>query len=214
VTGQIVQALDAGPITTDGCTALTNPEEVAGKIALIDRGTCEFGTKAANAQAADAIGVIIVNNSAGLMDPMGPGFHGSTVVIPVLSITQEAGARIKGRLAEGEGVTATLTRVDTQPPDLAQPDDVTVTAEPGEGSAAVTFPLPTATDDVDPSPTVVCTPPSGSSFPLGETVVTCVATDSSDNSANVTFTVTVECGDPKNDPKGKKAEKGKDCQGV
>ena len=81
-------------------------------------------------------------------------------------------------------------------------------------SLVVTFPLPAATDNADPDPTVVCAPPPGSSFPVGETLVTCVATDEWSNSASATFTVTVLCGDPKNDPTGKKAEKGKDCKGV
>ena len=32
----------AGPSTTDGCSPLSNVAQVAGKIALIDRGTCGF----------------------------------------------------------------------------------------------------------------------------------------------------------------------------
>jgi len=88
-TANIVLALDAadasGPLTTDGCTALTNAAAIAGNIALIDRGTCGFQVKANNAQAAGAIAVIIANNVVG--DPtftsMGP--TGTTpVTIPAL----------------------------------------------------------------------------------------------------------------------------------
>ena len=43
ITGDVVVAEPA-----DGCTDITSP--VAGKIALIDRGTCEFGLKALNAR--------------------------------------------------------------------------------------------------------------------------------------------------------------------
>jgi hypothetical protein len=61
VTGQIVQAVDAadpaGPSTTDGCSAITS--DVAGKIAIVDRGTCSFVIKAANVQAAGAIAMIV-----------------------------------------------------------------------------------------------------------------------------------------------------------
>src|SRR6202035_1661231 len=68
-TASVVQALDAanpsGPSTTDGCTALTNAAAVAGNIAIVDRGTCGFIVKVQNAQAAGAIGVIVVNNVAG-----------------------------------------------------------------------------------------------------------------------------------------------------
>ena len=53
----------------DGCTAITN--DVTGKIALIDRGVCTFGNKISNAEAAGAIGVIVVNNVAG--DPTAMG---------------------------------------------------------------------------------------------------------------------------------------------
>jgi len=43
----------------DGCLAITTP--LSGKIAFIDRGTCNFVVKAANAQAAGAIGMVIGN---------------------------------------------------------------------------------------------------------------------------------------------------------
>jgi hypothetical protein len=59
---------------------------------------------------------------------------------------------------------------------------------PGE---VVTFAV-TATDDVDPSPVVVCMPPSGSTFPPGTTVVACTATDASGNRSTCRFPVTVE----------------------
>src|SRR5690606_36124504 len=39
----------------DGCGVLVNAASMPGKIALIKRGTCQFGTKAKNAQAAGAV---------------------------------------------------------------------------------------------------------------------------------------------------------------
>ena len=50
-------------IPNDGCTAITN--EVSGKIALIDRGSCDFVLKVANAEASGALGVIVANNVTG-----------------------------------------------------------------------------------------------------------------------------------------------------
>ena len=80
-TGNIVIGLDAsdaaGPLTTDGCSPLTNAAAVAGNIALIDRGTCGFGVKYANARDAGAIGVIIANSSAGAFGNMGGTFTGA-----------------------------------------------------------------------------------------------------------------------------------------
>ena len=53
VSSAVVAAMDAadgsGPSTTDGCTAFTNAGDVAGKIALVERGTCGFAVKARNA---------------------------------------------------------------------------------------------------------------------------------------------------------------------
>ena len=55
--------------------------------------------------------------------------------------------------------------------------------------AAISFALPTATDDEDPSPAVSCDHAPGSKFSVGSTLVTCTATDASGNRAQTTFTV-------------------------
>jgi hypothetical protein len=56
--------------------------------------------------------------------------------------------------------------------------------------AVVTFSV-TAIDDIDPDPQVVCTPPSGSLFPIGVTQVSCTATDDAGNMDQCLFDVTV-----------------------
>jgi hypothetical protein len=106
--GEIVQALDAadaaGPATTDGCSPLTNPAQVAGRIALVDRGTCLFVEKVANAQAAGAIGVVVANNVAtGLITMSGSA---AALAIPSLFVSQFDGSRIKAQL--GGSVQASL----------------------------------------------------------------------------------------------------------
>lgn len=78
---------------------------------------------------------------------------------------------------------------DTTAPVLTLPADQTVNATSPAG-AAVTF-AASATDDTDPAPTVTCTPPSGATFAIGGTAVSCSATDTSGNSSNGTFNVTV-----------------------
>ncbi len=120
-TAAVVQALDAanasGPLTTDGCTALTNAAAVAGNIALIDRGTCGFIVKVQNAQAAGAIGAIVIGNVPGdpsLVSMSGTAPPGPAVTIPSVFISSDDGARIKAQL--GGGVNATLaaaTAADT-----------------------------------------------------------------------------------------------------
>jgi hypothetical protein len=57
--------------------------------------------------------------------------------------------------------------------------------------AVVTYPLPQASSTCGVITNIVCTPPSGSAFPIGTTTVTCTAYDSLGNSATCTFTVTV-----------------------
>ena len=82
--------------------------------------------------------------------------------------------------------------VDVTDPVITCPADSSVNADAGGCDAVVTFTAPTATDNCDPSPTVVCVPPSGSVFPAGPTLVTCTATDACGNSSECTFTVTVD----------------------
>lgn len=87
--------------------------------------------------------------------------------------------------------SATYTIVDTGVPTFAGvPADSTSEAT-GPSGAAVTYALPTATDAVDGTLPVTCTPASGTTFPLGSTTVTCTATDNSANTSTKTFTVTV-----------------------
>jgi large repetitive protein len=85
----------------------------------------------------------------------------------------------------------TVTVRDTTPPALQSvPGNRTAEATSAAG-ASVSFPLPTATDAVDSTPTVTCSPGSGSTFQLGTTTVRCTARDDSNNSSSQTFTVTV-----------------------
>jgi Zn-dependent metalloprotease len=99
LTADIVVALDGTAPASDACTALVNADAVRGKIALIDRGTCEFGTKALNAQNAGAIAVLVANNAASGIPNMGPGVDGARVTIPAVGIEQATGNTIKTALA-------------------------------------------------------------------------------------------------------------------
>jgi hypothetical protein len=78
---------------------------------------------------------------------------------------------------------------DETPPTLHLPDDISVEAADASGTN-VSYSV-SATDDRDPNPTVVCTPSSGSFFPLGTTTVNCQATDASGNVATGSFLVQV-----------------------
>jgi subtilisin family serine protease len=86
----------------DGCTALP-AGSLAGKLALIRRGTCGFYNKALNAQNAGAIGVVLYNNQPGSVTPtVAPVAPLTTpIVIPVVMISQVDGNLIDSRLAAG-----------------------------------------------------------------------------------------------------------------
>ncbi len=93
---------------TNGCTAIT--EDLTGKIALIDRGSCTFKTKVLNAQLKGAIGVIVANNVAGFPFGMGDDATISTpITIPSMMTTQAVGNAIKAQLAVPATVTVRLT---------------------------------------------------------------------------------------------------------
>lgn len=113
VTGTIVAALDAanvdGPSTTDGCSPYTNASAIAGNIALVDRGTCTFVKKALNAQAANARAIVVADNRRETCIAPGMGGDDSTVMIPVISVTQDDGTAIRAQLANG---VSAMLRVD------------------------------------------------------------------------------------------------------
>lgn len=87
------------------------------------------------------------------------------------------------------GGTFTVTVVDTTPPALTLPADQTIEATGGAGAIA-TF-AASANDLVDGTVAVACTPPSGSTFALGTTTVSCSATDAHDNTSAGSFSVNV-----------------------
>ncbi|MBL8911419.1 MAG: M36 family metallopeptidase [Archangium sp.] len=108
ITFPLMLANDGDATPTDGCAAAWPANSAAGKIVLIDRGTCTFVEKAQRAQAAGALGVIIANNQAG--GPMAmPGT--GTVNIPTMSVSQTSGTTLKSIIMSGGGMTTvTLTR--------------------------------------------------------------------------------------------------------
>jgi hypothetical protein len=85
--------------------------------------------------------------------------------------------------------TFTVTVLDSALPVVTVPSNITTTAT-GASGAVVTFSA-SATDLVDGTDPVTCSPASGSTFPIGATVVTCTATDNNGNASSATFTVTV-----------------------
>ncbi|MCI0596224.1 MAG: HYR domain-containing protein [candidate division Zixibacteria bacterium] len=84
--------------------------------------------------------------------------------------------------------------VDNIPPTVTCPVNITTNTAPGQCAANVSY-TANASDNC-PGASIVCTPPSGSSFPVGATTVTCIATDGAGNKDTCQFTVTVNDNEP------------------
>ncbi|GAB4186469.1 MAG: T9SS type A sorting domain-containing protein [Wenzhouxiangellaceae bacterium] len=98
VTANVVLANDGtGPNTADACEPLT--AAVTGLIVIADRGGCNFTAKVANAQAQGASAVLIANNVAQGLPPMGG--TDPTITIPSVGISQADGVTIKNALGGG-----------------------------------------------------------------------------------------------------------------
>ena len=116
-----VQAVDVqlppGPepsSSTSGCEAADFSGFTAGRIALIQRGTCDFAVKAANAEAAGAAGVIIFNEGQeGRTDLLNGTLGGAGRTIPVVGTTFAVGQELAG-LSNAQVRIRTDTRVTTQ----------------------------------------------------------------------------------------------------
>lgn len=99
ITGDIVLADDGTTFPTEGCSAFVNSGAMAGKIALIRRGTCNFTVKVKNAQLAGAVAVIIMNNNTDA--PFSMGGTDTTITIPSVMITQVDGNMLQNALLSG-----------------------------------------------------------------------------------------------------------------
>ena len=109
--------------------------------------------------------------ASGATFPIGP----TTVTCTAADTTGNTGA-----------ASFSVTVTDTTGPVVTVPASATVEATSATG-AIFTYSA-TATDVVDGSVAVSCTPASGTTFPLGATTVSCTATDTRGNSGAASFT--------------------------
>ena len=95
------------PMSAEGCNPLIN--DLSGKIAVIYRNTCQFGTKILNAENAGAVAAIIINREPGLVN-MAPGDDGANVTIPAIFIEDATGLIITNEMSNGPVVGFIGTR--------------------------------------------------------------------------------------------------------
>ncbi|CAG0962154.1 hypothetical protein ANAEL_00691 [Anaerolineales bacterium] len=94
--------------------------------------------------------------------------------------------------AAGNVTTSSFTVAvqDTTPPTINTPADIIVNTSNASG-AIVNYSAPTTSDIVDGDGIADCQPPSGGTFPVGDTTVTCHAFDQGENSTETTFVIHV-----------------------
>ena len=125
----------------------------------------------------------------------------STINVPVPSAVTYTSSTLfmvgshtyEGRVSDGasptQSCTGTFTIVDTTNPTITVPANINVMATSPAGKV-VSY-VVTGYDLGDPTPTIACVPPSGSTFPFGTTTVACTVSDDSGNSVSGSFTVRV-----------------------
>jgi X-Pro dipeptidyl-peptidase len=110
---------------------------------------------------------------------------GSTFALGTTTVQCTATDRA-GNISRG---SFTVLVADTTPPVLDVPGRLDVDASSPRG-ATVRYRV-TATDAIDPTPSVSCRPASGSEFAIGRTTVRCTARDDAGNAATSSFVVDV-----------------------
>ncbi len=159
----------------------------------------------ATAQAGSAVVINVLANDTDpdndtlVVSSVSAPSHGSAVVSgndTTVTYTPAAGYTgsdsFRYSIGDGHGGIASavvnVTVVDTTPPTVACSADITTRAS-GPNGAAVTY-IASATD-AGGLASFACVPASGSTFAIGETTVTCSATDAAGNSASCSFKVTI-----------------------
>lgn len=141
ITGAVELAVDAdGATPNDACcgtgnTVCSDPgwATVSGKIAIVRRGICEFGTKAKNMANAGAIGMLLVNSASNGVVSLGPGANGASVpgTFPTLSLGLSNGNAV---IAALPGASATMNSTQAVGPDRDSDIDAGIIAhEYGHG---------------------------------------------------------------------------------
>jgi len=111
--GNLVLVDDGSAAPTLACDPLTNASAVNGNIAVIERGDCFFVDKVSHAEAAGAIGVLMINNVYGSPITMAATDNPPAINIPSVMISKTDGAAILDALNNGQTIQVNITNNNT-----------------------------------------------------------------------------------------------------
>jgi hypothetical protein len=174
----VVALVAADPTLADGTPVLSLP----GSAVVVDVENVTSGTATFSVSAVDGLGAplpVSCDHSSGSSFPLGTTTVTCSATDPLSLITTSGSFDVVVR--------------DTTFPVLGLPAVAPVDVD-GTSSAAVTYSA--SATDAGSSVPVSCSPPSGSSFPLGTTHVSCSATDGAGNTSTGGFDVTVHDSTP------------------
>jgi Peptidase family M28/PA domain len=106
--GGIVVPATPAPSSASGCAASDFAGFPVGDIALIQRGTCTFAQKVANAEAAHAAAAVIFNEGNPGRTSLFSGALAGTEHIPVIFTTYDVGSQLYAQTSSGPGPTMTI----------------------------------------------------------------------------------------------------------
>ncbi|GAA5159633.1 hypothetical protein GCM10011366_21590 [Ornithinimicrobium tianjinense] len=115
-TAELVAVAPPTDELSKGCAPYSEADAatIAGQWVLVQRGDCTFHQKAVNAQAAGAIGVVLYNNVAGMVNPSLSGTP--EITIPLVAVSAADGQRlVTDALADGS-TTITWSAEETSIP--------------------------------------------------------------------------------------------------
>jgi len=111
--GNLALVDDGTAQPTLACSPLINSSAVSGKIAVIERGECFFVDKVSHAEAAGAIGVLMINNVDGPPIIMGATSSPPAINIPSVMISKADGEAVLNALNNGQTIQVDITNNNT-----------------------------------------------------------------------------------------------------
>jgi alpha-tubulin suppressor-like RCC1 family protein len=188
-TGVTCTATDAAGNTATGSFTVTVEDTTAPVLTVPEEVTAQATGPGGASVTWVASATDTVDGTVTVTCTPGPG----TFPVGTTAVTCSAADAAGNAASASFGVTVGAAP-DEVPPVITLPSAITREATDAAG-AAVSYSA-TALDDVDGSVPVTCAPPSGSTFGIGATTVTCSATDGAGNAASAGFVVTVSDSTP------------------